>query len=102
MAQVTFELESPLAEKLERFMRLFGNNELMFSKFIEYHREHTQCEIANLQAEIDSYEQRYAMDSATFYAAFERGDLSDEKDYMLWAGVYEMQQASKKRLAALS
>jgi glycerophosphoryl diester phosphodiesterase len=102
MAQITIELDNSLAEKLDSLMRFFGSKDMMFSQFIEYHRKNAQREIARMQIDLDAYEAKYEMDSETFYQSFEKGDLDDSKDYMLWSGIYEMQLDSKKRLAELS
>lgn len=36
------------------------------------------------------YEQRYKMDSADFYARFQRGEMGDSIDFMRWATAYEI------------
>ena len=102
MAQITIELDSSLASKLDSLIRIFGDKDLMFKKFVEFHRKNTQREIVRIQTDLDAYEQKYDMSSKHFYEAFERGELEDSEDYILWSGIYEMQQDSKKRLDALS
>lgn len=102
MAQITIELDTSLAGKLDSLIRFFGGKDMMFNKFIEFHRKNTQREIAKIQVDLDAYEQKYDMASDVFYEAFERGDLDDARDYILWSGIYEMQQDSKRRLDELS
>ncbi len=61
-----------------------------------------QREIAQLQVDLDAYADKYSMSSDSFYDKFEQGELEDSKDFMLWAGIYEMQLESKKKLRELS
>ncbi len=37
-------------------------------------------------------ERRFGMSSAQFSERFERGEMGDSPDYILWAGAYEIQQ----------
>jgi hypothetical protein len=55
-----------------------------------------------MQIDLYDFEKKYDMSSAAFYQKFESGELADEKDYMIWSGVYEMQQESKHKLNQLS
>ncbi len=55
----------------------------MFNKFIEFHRKNSQREIARMQMDLDVYEEKYNINSASFYEAFDRGDLEDSTDYIL-------------------
>ena len=94
MAQITIELDNSLASKLDGLIRFFGDKDMMFNKFVEFHCKNTQREIVRIQADLDAYEQKYDMSSKHFYEAFERGKLEDSEDYILWSGIYEMQQDS--------
>lgn len=102
MAQITIELDNSLAGKLDNLIRFFGDKDMMFNKFIEFHRKNIQREIARIQVDLDTYEQKYDMSSKSFYESFDRGELEDSTDYIIWSGIYEMQQDSQKRLAELS
>ncbi len=102
MARVTIELDNQVAEKLDNLVRVFGSKDLLFSNFIEYHKKNMQREIAQLQVDLDAYADKYSMSSDSFYDKFEQGELEDSKDFMLWAGIYEMQLESKKKLRELS
>ena len=42
--------------------------------------------------DLSKFEERYAMDSATFYQRFEAGELGDAMDFCEWAGLYELRQ----------
>ncbi|RMF26162.1 MAG: hypothetical protein D6759_20155 [Chloroflexi bacterium] len=36
------------------------------------------------------FEQQYGMDSPTFFARFERGEMGDRPDFFRWAGQYQI------------
>jgi hypothetical protein len=44
------------------------------------------------------YEERFGMKTPEFYEKFVRGEMGDAKDYIAWAGTYEIFLRQKKRL----
>jgi len=42
--------------------------------------------------DLREFENRYDMESATFYGRFEAGELGDAMDFFEWAGLYELRQ----------
>jgi hypothetical protein len=40
--------------------------------------------------DLREFEDRYGMESATFYRRFEAGELGDAMDFFEWAGLYEL------------
>ncbi len=101
MQTISFELQSNIARRIEKYMQLFGSKEIMFDKFIEYHINRIKREISLMQIDIEQYEKKYNMSSDKFYDQFEKGQLGDSKDFILWSGIYEMQMSSKKKLQEL-
>ena len=102
MTQVTIELDKNVAEQWNNLVRLFGNQRLLFSDFIEYHKKSIRREIARMQGDLLRYEDQYEMSSETFYRKFDQGELEDSQDFIVWSGTYEMQQESKNQLEQLS
>ena len=101
MQQITIDLQPKIANKFNNYVQLFGSEELLFDKFIEYHVNRIKREIARMQIELEKYEKRYNLKTGDFYNRFERGEFGDESDYMLWSGIYELQIDSKKKLESL-
>ncbi|HBX51099.1 MAG: hypothetical protein A2275_12595 [Bacteroidetes bacterium RIFOXYA12_FULL_35_11] len=101
MQTVTFELQSNIANRMNKFIQLFGSKEVMFDKFIEYYIKKLKREIALMQIDLNKYEQKYNMLSSKFYKQFENGQLGDNKDFILWSGIYEMQLSCKQKLQKL-
>ena len=101
MRQVALELQNNIAEKFDMYVKLFGSNELMFDKFLNYHVNRLKREISRMQTSLKKYEEKYDMSTNQFYKLFEKGEIGDDKDYMLWAGIYELQMDSKQKLTQL-
>lgn len=101
MQTVTVELQTKIANKFDTYIQLFGSKDLLFDKFIEYHINRIKREISRMQFDLEKYEKKYNMKTDEFYLRFEKGELGDENDYMLWAGIYELQMDSKNKLSKL-
>ena len=101
MQTITIELKPDIAKKFDQYVQLFGSNNLLFDKFLDYHLKRIKREISRMQFELDKYEAKYKLTTAEFYKKFELGEYGDETDFMLWAGIYELQLDSKNKLAKL-
>jgi len=53
------------------------------------------------ERDLVEFENRYTMDSATFYQRFEAGELGDATDFFEWAGVYELRQDIQEKMRRL-
>ena len=56
---------------------------------------------SRLASQILHFESRHGMQSDTFYAKFQSGELGDDADLIEWASTIEMLATAEKRLAAL-
>jgi len=101
METVSFELQPNIAARLDKYLKLFGSKEIMFNKFIDFHINRIKREIAQMQNELSAFEQKYNMPSEEFYRKFSAGQTDDSTDYLLWAGIYEMQMSCKQKLQEL-
>jgi hypothetical protein len=54
-----------------------------------------QGEISSLLAK---YEKKYGMASDEFYSLFTSGKLDDRKDFIIWAGIFDMRDASVSKV----
>ena len=48
--------------------------------------------INGLRQQIQDFEARYALDTPEFYARFLRGEMGDERDFIVWAGLHDLLQ----------
>jgi len=102
MQQITIELQENTANKFNSYIKLFGTKDIMFNKFISFHINRLKREISRMQTELDKYEKKYDMKTSDFYNVFDAGKMGDKKDFMLWAGIYELQKDSKIKLNEIS
>jgi hypothetical protein len=101
MSQITINLDSHTAEKFNSFVQAFGSKELLFEKFIEYHKNKLIREIAAMQIDLDAFENNITCIAKSFFKGLRTGQLGDENDFILWAGLFELQRDSKERLNLL-
>ena len=45
---------------------------------------------SDIRRELKAIEKRYGMTSGDFYERFNRGELGDDQDFMMWASLYDM------------
>lgn len=102
MTQITIEIESKLAEKMDQLIQFFGSKDLLFKDFMEFHIKKIQRKIVSMRSNLKQYEEQYDMASAEFFEQFENGQLEDSQDFVLWSGIYEMQVNSQKQSLQLS
>jgi hypothetical protein len=67
MTKITIELNKELAQKIEE-----GINKM--------------------NKTLKIYEEKYNMSSVLFYDKFDKGEVDDSADFMIWAGVYEIKE----------
>lgn len=99
MTKITIELNSDLAQKVEKLVDSYGENKnMLFEDFIKTHQDKIRLKIEKIDKDLKKYEEKYAMTSEDFYNEFEKGEAGDSHDFIIWAGIYEMQLNSKNEL----
>ena len=101
MSQITLEINSDSANKLNSFINSYGNKDLFLDKFLYFQVNKLKREVARIQIDLDEFEKKYTKTSIEFYTQFENGKLEDSKDFILWAGLFELQIESKNKLHQL-
>lgn len=61
-------------------------------KLLDLTRSRHRNRVARYAHDLHAFEERYGMDSPTFYRRFEAGELGDAMDFFEWAGLYELRQ----------
>jgi hypothetical protein len=56
------------------------------SKFLKPHR----VEFSKLTQMLDEYERKYQFSTIEFFRRYVAGELGDDDDLMMWAGVYHL------------
>jgi hypothetical protein len=80
-------------QKLEVLKDVYSDeNELdqILGKLLDVALSRHRQRLARYQREMRHFEERYEMESATFYRRFEDGELGDAMDFFEWAGLYEL------------
>ena len=102
MSQVIFELESELARKLNSFIQLHGDKEVLIEKFLDFYKKQLRREISHMEMDLKKFEEKYGMASDEFVAKFSERKLDDSNDFQIWSGIWEMRNESKDKLKSLS
>lgn len=98
---LNFNLEASTEKKLRKILASYSDANAFFKSAIDFQINELKKEILNISSDLKKFEERYKLSSADFYAEFQAGKRGDDEDEMVWAGIYEMQQKSKERLAEL-
>ena len=102
MTRLTIELKTELAKKVERLVNSYTDKNILFEHFIESQKDKIRQEITEIGKDLKKYEEKYNMSSKAFHDKFKKGEVDDSTDFMIWAGIYEMQLDSKIKLEQIS
>lgn len=75
--------------------------EVTLAKLLSLEAAEARRDVEELSADLLKFEQRFGMDSRTFYTRFEAGELGDAMDFVEGAAFFNMYQHAQERLAAL-
>ena len=102
MTKITIELNTDLAQRIERLANSYKNKNILFERFIGNYKSEIENEINTIEEDLKKFEQKYNMSSILFHDKFKKGEVDDSADFMIWAGIYEMQLDSKNKLKEIS
>ncbi len=91
-------------QKLEVLKKVYAGGEsldLIVDKLLAVMLNQHQLRLEQYDRDLRKFEERYGMDSATFYGRFEAGSLGDAMDWFEWAGLYELRQALQEKIRDL-
>jgi hypothetical protein len=91
----------------ERYLELTRGSsdttlDVVLDKLLARKRSELGRHLDTLRSELDTFENRYSMDSREFYAKFEEGELGDAMDFLEWSATWQMYNDVIKYLQALS
>jgi hypothetical protein len=80
-----------------------GSDELdrLFEKLLAGKLSEQRLLLARYDRDLGDFEHRFMLDSPTFYARFEAGELGDDMDYFEWAGLWELRQRLRQKIQRL-
>jgi hypothetical protein len=65
---------------------------LVLDKLLDSALSEHRLRLTRYNRELHEFEQRFGMDSATFYKRFQAGAAGDAMDYFEWVSLYELKQ----------
>ncbi len=75
--------------------------DLILGKLLDVTLSQHRLRLERYERDLREFEERYGMESATFYRRFEAGELGDEMDFFEWAGLYELRQDIVEKIQRL-
>ena len=66
--------------------------DLILGKLLDFTLDQHRLRLERYERSLREFEERHGIDSATFYARFEAGEMGDAMDLFEWAGLYELRQ----------
>ncbi len=64
--------------------------ERVLGKLLDVALSRHRLRLERYKHDLREFEQRYGMESSSFYQRFENGALGDAMDFFEWAGLYEL------------
>ncbi len=101
MLHLNLNIRPKTAKRLKKVLEFSKNEEAFAQGIIAYQVAETKRAILNLRADIQTFEEKYRLSSDVFYRRYERGEMGDDEDFVLWAGLIEMLTSNEKRLQGL-
>jgi len=101
MLYLEFQLEPQTESKIKKILENYSDKEVFFKDIIQKEINDLKNGIINIEMDLKKFESKYNLTTGEFYRKFKEGELGDEEDFLIWAGIYEMQIDSKKKLSEL-
>tara|TARA_R110002072_G_scaffold18559_2_gene69418 strand:+ start:656 stop:1048 length:393 start_codon:yes stop_codon:yes gene_type:complete len=98
---LNFNLKPATEKRLRKILAAHSDMDAFFKNAIEYQINELKKELLNISSDLKKFEVKYKLRSEDFYSDFQAGKRGDEEDGIIWAGIYEMQMQSRKRLDEL-
>lgn len=93
-----------VAHKLEVLKDTYSDEAelgLILGKLLDVTLSQHRLRLERYERDLREFEERYTMESATFYRRFEAGELADAMDFFEWAGLYELRQNITEKIQRL-
>ena len=94
---------STLRQKVEAIEKIGASDlaDQALHKLILLHMQKYDKSLAEVQRELEPFEQQYGMSSTECYQRFMAGEMGDSADIMEWMGLYDDVLLYQERLATL-
>jgi hypothetical protein len=96
------------ARRLSALAQLYRRGEVSplldrtLDKVLAYEADLARAQLAQLQADLAEFEQRYHLSSDEFYRQYQAGQSDDRLDFTEWASLIQMAHNLRERLRLLA
>ena len=97
MINLQLDLQPYTEKKLKKVISYHQDQEIFAQSFLNYHIAELKKGIMNLRVDLKQFEDNYQISTEKFYKEFEKGNRSDQEDFIIWAGLYEMYKQYKDK-----
>ncbi|MEA3444641.1 MAG: hypothetical protein U9R19_07920 [Bacteroidota bacterium] len=98
---IQLQLSEITEQRLKQVMLLHPDKDSFFNKMINYQIDELKLGLYNIEKDLKHFEEKYSLTTKLFYKKFEKGEIGDVDDYMIWAGIYEMYLRDEQKLENL-
>jgi hypothetical protein len=92
------------AQKLEVLRDVAGSTDQfdrVLDKLLAAALSQHRLQLTRYDHDLYEFEQKFGIDSDTFYQQFEAGKLGDAMDFFEWAGLYELREKVMQKIRRL-
>ena len=98
---LNLDLTTKTEQKFKKILAQYPNSEEFAQNIIDFQTSELKKGMVNMQIDIQEFEKKYNLPTEKFYKKYQLGQMGDDEDYMVWAGIYEMLLLNQKRLKEL-
>jgi len=98
---LNLDLSSKTEIKFKKILDQYPNSEVFAQNIIDFQTSELKKGMINIQIDLQDFEKKYKLSTQEFYKKHQSGQMDDDEDYMIWAGIYEMLLLNQKRLNEL-
>ncbi|MCK5720161.1 MAG: hypothetical protein KAH84_09475 [Thiomargarita sp.] len=102
MLNLQLDVQPQTAKRLQKILAYIPNQESFVQDMIAFQISELRKAILAIRLDLQKYESIYQLETTQFYVQFQQGTLDDTKDFILWAGLYEMLQSNTIKLQELT
>jgi len=101
MLNLHLNVDPKTARRLKKVLEYSRDEESFAQNVIAYQLAELRRGSLNLRLDIKVFEDKYRLSSQDFYQKFSQGEMGDDEDTIVWAGLVEMLAENERRLQGL-
>ena len=101
MLNLHLNVDPKTAKRLKKVLEYSRDEESFAQNVIAYQLAELRRGSLNLRIDIKAFEEKYRLSSQDFYQKFSQGEMGDDEDTIIWAGLVEMLAENERRLQGL-